>query len=504
LWGAALLSVGAFLVLAVVRLFYPFELEWLEGAILQHVERLAAGTAIYVPPSLDFTAFSYPPLYFLVAAATSRVVGGGFPALRLVSLLASLGSLALVFSIVRRSGGRTLPAAVAAGLFAATYGISGFWFDLARVDALALFLLLFGVRLLWRPGGRIAAVAAGLAFAASFLTKQTAIVCVVPIVIALAAARRRQARWLTATLLVTLVVATVALDSLSDGWFSYYVFRVRGGIVWGSIHWAGLISFWTRDLAAPLGIAMALGLLYVLQRLPRWRGEVEGVQLALLGGMILGSWACRLEPCVFVNGNIPAHAALAILAGLGLAEAPRPSAAGAPRGQVLAATALGFAVLLQFAGLGYQPADALPRPGDRRAGEEFVARLRATGARVFVPQHPYLLERAGLPTHAHAGCMDDVVRGDASGWGRSLTAAMDRAVRERRYAVAVLDNGWLRTEVERGYVLAGHVFADPRRFRTVSGTRVGPSAVYVPRPPGPAPAAVATGPGPAGRLIGCE
>lgn len=487
-WGAAALSLAVLLCLAAIRSSYPFELEWLEGGVLQHVRRVASGAPVYVPPSLEFTAFSYPPLFYLAGAAATRLTGDGFLPLRLVSLLASLGSFALVFAIVRRSTRRALPAAVAVGLFAATYGASGFWFDLARLDSLALFLLLLGVRLVWFHPGRAAAVAAGAAFGLSFLTKQTALVCLVPLLPVLFVVRRRQAVWLTATLAALLIGAHLALDAASHGWYSYYVLRVRSGIVCGSIHWASLASFWMRDLAAPLGIAMALGGYYFVRRVPHWRRDAEGVQLALAGGLVLGAWMCRMEPGVFSNGSIPAHAAIAILAGLGLHEALGPRARDATRRQALRAVCFGLAVLVQFAGLGYRPADALPRAGDRRAGELLVTRLRAVQGRVFLPQHPYLLEGAGLPAHAHAGCVDDVQRGDARGRGRALAAALDSAVAGRRFAVVLLDNDWLQAEVERGYVRAGRVFTEPLRFRTVSGTRVGPDFVYVPRPVAGAPA----------------
>jgi hypothetical protein len=483
-WGAAILALAVFLGLSVLRLTYPFELEWLEGGVLQHVARVAAGAPLYVQPSPGFTSFSYPPLYFFLAAAATRLLGPGFAALRLVSLLASLGCIALVFDIVRRSTRRAFPAAVAAGLFVATYGVSGFWFDLARVDSLAILLLLLGVRLAWFHPGRAGSVAAGLAFGLSFLAKQSALACLALLLPALFVARRRQAAWLAVTLAVLLAGTTLVLDAVSHGWYSYYVFRVRSGIVCGSIHWNSLASFWMRDLAAPFGIAMVLGLYYLVRRVPLWRREVEGARLALLGGLVFGAWVCRMEPGVFSNGSIPAYAAVAILAGLGLQEVLGPPERAATRRRALTAVCLGLAVLVQFAGLGYRPADALPRRGDRRAGELLLARLAQVKGRVFLPQHPYLLERAGLPSHAHAGCVDDVQRGDPRGWGRSLAAALDSAVAERRFAIVLLDNVWLRAEVERGYDRAGPVFTDPLRFRTVCGARVGPDFVYLPRTPG--------------------
>ena len=59
--GYVLLYVG----LAFVRLRYPFELEWMEGSIVEHVRRAAAGEAIYARPSIDFVAVPVSALLLL-------------------------------------------------------------------------------------------------------------------------------------------------------------------------------------------------------------------------------------------------------------------------------------------------------------------------------------------------------------------------------------------------------------------------------------------------------
>jgi hypothetical protein len=481
-WAAVFLSLGTFLFVALRRLPYPFELEWLEGGILQHVERLAAGAPIYVEPSLEFIPFAYTPLYFHVSAAAARVFGGGFFALRLVSLLASLGVLALVFAIPWRATRGALSAGLAAGLFAATYAASGFWLDLARPDALFLFFLLLGVYLVWVHPGRAGSLAAGIAFGLSFLTKQTALACVAPLVLYLLVVRRRQGAWIALSLIGLIVSTTVIYDAATDGWYSYYAFRLRRGIVLETLNWNRLATFWIRDLAAPLGIALALGIFYFVRRAPRWSWKAEGVQLALMGSLILGAWASRLEDYAFTNVNLPAHAAVAILAGLGTQEALGPATRHATRRQTSAAIYLGLVWMLQFVGLAYKPAEALPTARDERAGRLLVDRLRATDGRVFLPLHPYLLERAARSAHAHAMGIADVQRGDARGYGRVLTAALDSSIAERRFSAVVLDDDWLREQVEREYVRAGRVFADPRLFRTVAGTGARPQFVYVPRP----------------------
>ena len=104
-WVVSALAVGLFAVyLAIVpaRIAYPFELEWMEGACVDHVRRVLAGQPLYVAPSLDFVPFVYPPLYFWLSAALARVTGIGFLPLRLVSSVSSLGCFALIFLMVRR------------------------------------------------------------------------------------------------------------------------------------------------------------------------------------------------------------------------------------------------------------------------------------------------------------------------------------------------------------------------------------------------------------------
>src|SRR5262249_52665499 len=65
----------AYLVVAVMRMGYPFELEWLEGITLEHVRRILAGQPIYVAPSLSFVPLNYTPLFFQVSAGVAAVLG---------------------------------------------------------------------------------------------------------------------------------------------------------------------------------------------------------------------------------------------------------------------------------------------------------------------------------------------------------------------------------------------------------------------------------------------
>ena len=71
----AVLHCLLFLTVVLLRIRYPYELEWIEGGILQHVQRVVAGKPLYVPPTLEWTPLIYGPLYYYVSAAAVRAMG---------------------------------------------------------------------------------------------------------------------------------------------------------------------------------------------------------------------------------------------------------------------------------------------------------------------------------------------------------------------------------------------------------------------------------------------
>ena len=84
------------------------------------------------------------PLYYYVGALSCRVFGTGLFALRLVSFVSSLGCFGVLYAIVQRDTGSRLLGIFGLSLFAATFELSGAWFDIARVDSLALLLAFAG------------------------------------------------------------------------------------------------------------------------------------------------------------------------------------------------------------------------------------------------------------------------------------------------------------------------------------------------------------------------
>jgi hypothetical protein len=391
---AALGYLGAYVTLALLRVRYPFELEWMEGGAVDHVRWLLAGRPLYGPPSLSFVPFIYTPFYFYLCALVTKLLGVGYAPLRLVSIASSLGCCVLLFLLLRRETGRASLGLVGAGLFAATYPLSGAWMDLARVDSLSLVLLLLGVYLLRLATRPASLLLAGIAFWLAYLSKQTALLVVLPVLVAAFVHWRGRGVFLLAGVLVPLLVGNWLLDHTTGGWFSYYAFTLPRNHALYPPMWIG---FWREDLLAKLAPALVLALLAVCWREPgrdRWPALLYP---ALALGALAAAWSSRLHVGGYLNVLLPLHATLALLAPMALARsfAAAGSRASAMRVAVHALCALQFALLL------YHPSAYLPRPGDVAAGEKLLATLAAVKGDVFVPDHGYLTARVGKPSFAH-------------------------------------------------------------------------------------------------------
>ena len=209
--------IAAYLWVTLHRIGYPFELDWMEGGSVELAARAAAGHSLYSPPSLAFVGWTYTPLYYWVAAAVAQLTAIGFLPLRLVSLLASLVSMTTLGWIVTRETGDRIAGLAAAGLFAATFQISGAWFDIGRVDS--LFLALTLLALAWGRSARSVhgGVALGVLAFLAFFTKQTALLALLPVLIYLVITRRRAGIPALIVLLALVAISTHRIAVLADG-----------------------------------------------------------------------------------------------------------------------------------------------------------------------------------------------------------------------------------------------------------------------------------------------
>ena len=434
--------IGVYLWVAAHRVGYPYELDWMEGGSVALAARAAGGHSLYAAPSLAYVGWTYPPLYYWVAAAVSKVTGPGFVALRLVSLTASLAAMATLAAMVWRETRDRLAGLVAAGLFAATFLISGAWFDTGRVDS--MFLALTLLTLAWGRWARSVRGGIGLgvlAFLACF-TKQTALVAVLPVLLYLTAARPRVGISALLALFCLAGASTLWLDAASQGWYGYYVFSELSGQPWAQQVW---VTFWTSDIWSaqwPLVIMLGAGgaiLAWDARRRLSWRSPAA-YHLIAAAGLIISAWLSRLHTGGFLNVLMPAYAAIALLAGLVFGALAR-RARGQPAGRLRWARAVAGAVLIaQVTLLAYPPGAQIPTAAERAAGTALIARLRELPGPVIVLRHPWYATLAGKGTSAaQEEAIHDVLRSDAPRGAGVLRASLLRGLDAEHVQAVVLD-----------------------------------------------------------------
>jgi len=466
-------SLGVFLAVALARIGYPFELEWMEGACVDHIRRVLDGEPLYAAPSLEFVPFVYPPLYFWVSAAAAELTGIGFLPLRIVSFLSSLACFALIFLMVWRQTRSAAAGVIGAGLFAACYPVSGFWYDIGRVDMLALALLLGAVYLVQLDRGWASHLLAGAALALAFLAKQFALAAGLPLIAFGVAFRRGRGVAFAATSLILSAASAVLLDRASGGWYRYYVFDLPRQ---HEIDAAAAAGFWTGDLLAAVPVALALAVLGV-ERIWRTDRRSAFLWVAVLIGAVGASWTGRAHSGGYNNVLIPGYAAISILFALGVHAATNR----AMRRRELLVSAVYLLCLAQFLRLGHDPRRQLPTAADKKLGENVIAAMRAIPGEIYVPYHGYLPTLAGKQSYAHAMAVWDVARGGDREASDRLLWQITGAIRQQRFAAVMVDTEVYAQPDLDIYYSRHPILYEREAFYPVTGMRTRPKWVCLPR-----------------------
>jgi hypothetical protein len=458
----------SYLVLALIRLRYPFELEWMEGAVVDQVRRVAEGHRLYVAPSIHFIPFQYPPLFFYLGALVTRVTGGGFLPLRLLSILASIGSFVTMFVMVRRESGSAKAAFLAVALFAACFRADGAWYDLARIDSLCLWLVLMAGCAARFQTGRRAALATAVLLALAFFTKQSALIAAVPLLAYLVALSRRDGGLAVIAFVALAGGGIWILDRIHHGWYVYYVFKMPAKMQQLD---AVSVDFWRRDILGPLAIASGMSLAFLAANFMRDRSAARAWFYPLFAlGMIGGAWLSMLHAGAYDNNLIPAFAAISLLFGLALTEVDLQTVAPA-------------LCVVQLLALFYDPRQQLPAPGSREAGRDLIGLIAATPGDVFLPQHGYLSALAGKRTFAHSMAVHDVMLAGRAADAARLSEQFHQALVTREFGAVIVDklDPWFGNDLEREYRRREVAVKDPALFWPVTGRPTRPEWVYVPR-----------------------
>ncbi len=516
-----------FLVVAFSRAVYPYDLDFLEDDVLLEAWRFAQGLPVFLPPNADFVPHAYAPLYMLLSAGLFKLFGTGYLVMRLLSLAATLASAVILYMAARQLGSARSMALFAPGLLLAGFGVTGFEYDLARVDALAIALMLAGT-LAGIAGARSrrGRIASALLLALAFWAKQNASLFGPAMALYLLWIARREAwdYWLVYVLAI--VVPLGGLHALTGGWSTTYLLIVPQA---DPVALDRIVSYLRHDLPRGMGAllvlfigAMLLAFVPVASTVGRegnapspalpvgglkdttpspalaagegWGGGL-GWLLFLLLAVIVSGWA-RARLGGNTNSLMPAYAFLCLApcivfaqAGQRLkprlwADADRPPAwTGKAAITAMLPIAVYLAVLLQCALAFYNPTREMPTAAMWQGGERLIAMLRQADGPVLVLEHPYYALMAGKAPSVALTALWHAM-------GRNATALPSdlRARFEQRYYVLIISDEGTYPEVEalvesgwrNSYTAAQPIHATDSAA-TLDGLVVQPRDTFIPK-----------------------
>jgi hypothetical protein len=382
---------------------YPYELAVFEGGMVTCLQRVMHGQSLYPAPNIHFLPYMYTPGYFYIAAWLGKLLGTGasFLTLRLTSILATFGGFGLIYLSVWKEARRHLAALAAAGVYASCYNASQGWFDISRVDSVLVFLVLaaiFATRH-WHP------VVAALFWLAAFATKQS----ILPFAILLMCFHWEQLLRTLSGLAVLgsgAVAMVKAMDSLTAGWFHFYVFDVPRANA--NLHLRAGLAVLPRDILASLGPACIVILAAMLFTHPNWRSL--GVRFyAVSSSLILFCALIRMHQGSSSNSIMPAWALLAVVFGICFARIDRWLETQPPAQRNAACVLLLSAALVQLLSGLYHTGQYLPTPSEQAAVATIIRQVQEQPGDVYVNWHPYLGMLGGKSEYADYGSFHDTL-----------------------------------------------------------------------------------------------
>ncbi|MCL4233195.1 MAG: hypothetical protein KJ042_01610 [Deltaproteobacteria bacterium] len=411
-------AAAVFVVVALWRVAYPYEIEFQEGDVFLASLRVLDGLPIYPDPDTDATHVPvlYTPFFYVAGAGAIAALGKSLAACRAVSIASTLVLAAMIVFTARRRSGWAWGIACA-GAFLAFYPASGWWFDLARVDMLFLACVAGALVLIDRDlTTRRLALAAALLVAAIF-TKQVAVFCAAAACLAVFLRAPRRGIALGAGIGAATLAIGAWLNAASGGQFVFFT------LVAPRSHPVHL-----ERLLEPRGLARAVGLLvlacvaaFIANRRMGDSGESPRGARFTWALFLLAALPASLLPWIkqghYLNNFIPIALALALFA-----ATLRPSA--------LAALLLGAHMIATW----QSPAAQIPSAALRTRGDAFIERLRTEPGDVYVMDHPYYAWLAGREVLAKG-----MFIAEAEKAGRMPPRALAERVEARSFAKILVD-----------------------------------------------------------------
>lgn len=469
-----------FFILSIPRLLYPYEIEFFEGTALEHALRIFQGKPVFTSPSILFVNLQYQPLFYYATAGAMHIFGINYFSGRIVSFSSAIICAIIIFYIIHKETRLWIYSFVGVSLFFAAYGVTGYWYELARVDTLMLLFLLASIvsLLFWK--NRFMIILSALFLVLGFFTKQQLFFYFVPAFIWLFILDKRSAIIFAASSLMFLTAGFCLFTLDSGRWYFYFTFTLPAALG-AELHldrmWGGLARYLFTYYAAGT-LLLILFWIFVWQRGKNlWKNPV-GLYILFAITAIVQLALQSAHSGSYNNVAMPLAAMMAIMI-------PTVSYYLLNRNDAMIRNFVLAAVLIQFGGLFYSFRSvplAMITKKEYDAGAAFISELRSIPGNVFLPQHGFLSFMAGKQTFGNSDATEDCeIASDST--ALRLHAEWQNAFALHRYDAIIIDDGPYRPfDSIPGYTFVREMNLGPNPFVTRNaGAKYIPRYVYLPK-----------------------
>ncbi len=472
------------LALSIMRLAYPYEVEWMEGAMLDHVVRILSDKPIYAAPSIDFIPWLYPPAYYYVIAGVAKIVGIGFFAGRIISVISTLLIAFLMGWMVQRITKNRVFAFLTVALYFATYHATGYYFDIVRNDAFfTMIIVVVAFIAIQTRGAVLPACFCAVLFSIAFLTKQQAIFFLPPLALWFWLRDKKAGIIFTVGAVILIIVSLIALNATTHGWSTFYMFTIPNAKR-ADFSVIRMFDVFPNFAFGPFALSSLALILLPLLFKEGGRGWLRAFFKSDTGLIVMMALAALAAGAVSLgneggdrNVMMPFAAFVVPLLPIALYEIR----VGKPE----FSRYIFLPILFQFAALYFNPLSekmVIASAHQRAGGDAFVAKLRTMPGEVYIPYHGYILRQAGKASHAQLLAMLDVLRVHDT-TGARLQSDFDSAFARHRFSAVIMEEcPLIPCDSVAHYTLGGRMIAEPNVMLTrFGGEATRPEFIFVPK-----------------------
>ena len=428
-----------------IRMPYQYELDWIEGGLVDHVYRMVNGLPLYCEPTVEYVPFVYTPLFFYLSTIVAFFTGVGFLPLRLVSFACSILSMLLLYSMVHRETRSRFASLLTIGIYCSCFAITGALYDTGRVDSLVLFLILMVFYLYRYSKGLFFNILIGFTIVAAFLTKQYGITIFIPLIIYSIIVNWKRGLTILVSTIVFLVGITYVQDIFYHGWYSYWTLILPFFVFNTTYEFSRLLFYWTQDIMGVLPISLLMMICYfIFTNYKKENNQVFYLIIAL--SLILGSMPNRLILYGVLNAVTPTYVALALMTGLSISKIYgliNNIEKVDVRNRITIFILSGL--IIQFAMCLYSPRVYIPTQNDILDRNAIVTMTRNANGDVFNPCRGYYNSLAEKNTSAHLGALIDIIQIVNDPVGEKLRNEFIEKIQKQEYSMMVLNKFWIVT-----------------------------------------------------------